>query len=211
MSAFASRWKQLPIAASLIGVVVVLAAAAVYTMSYRQRESYLTGRNFRLLAVLAKQTEGAIDADAHARAAAANSAPSETRTLELADGGARITLVVGTGKARRRESKKVDPILRPVFKTKIGQGAFDTVALAEPGGRLVFAVGRREWEMSSMTLSALLPGQKAADAAPPSEPAAAGKTAAPAKPATAAAAAAPPSNPLFARIAVLDAVVAGVP
>lgn len=210
MSAFTSRWKQLPIAASLLGLAVVSIIAGIYLLSYRQRESYLAGRNFRLLAVLAKQTEGAIDAHAHTRAAALGHATPAIRQLDLADGDARLTLVFAAARKRTAESRNVDAILRPVFEKKIGQGAFDTVALAEPGGRLVFAVGRREWEMRSMTLSALLPGQRGTDRASSSEPAATGKAAPLTSATTRPPAALSENGPAFERIEVRDAVVAGV-
>ncbi len=214
MSAIASRWKQLPIAASFLVVCGVVIVGAIYTVSYRQRESYLTGRNFRLLAVLAQQTESAIDGYSHTRTATLGQSALPTATqIDLTDGQSRLTLVFGTGKKRTIDSQKIGHILRPVFKTKIGQGAFDTLALAEPSGKLVLAVGRREWEMSSMTLSALLPDRKVADGPPASEPGTPRNAAVAGGSPSPATSRAPANAPAisFERITVLDAVVAGVP
>ena len=108
MNAFASRWKELPIAASLLILAVVAVVAAIYLMSFRQRESYLAGRNFRLLAVLARQTDGAINAHAHTRAAARGYAtPSATRHLRVSDGTAWLDLEFEKEKQQRtREEDK---------------------------------------------------------------------------------------------------------
>ena len=146
----------------------------------------------------------------HTRTATLGQSALPTATqIDSTDGQARLSLVFGTGKKRTIDSQKIDHILRPVFKTKIGQGAFDTLALAEPSGKLVLAVGRREWEMSSMTLSALLPDRKVADGLPASEPGTPRNAAVAGGSPTPATSGAPAIS--FERITVLDAVVAGVP
>jgi hypothetical protein len=48
-------------------------------------------------------------------------------------------------------------LLQHVFEPKLRQGAFDTLVLADPNGRVVYAVGRRAEEMSAMSVAALLP------------------------------------------------------
>ena len=118
MSSFASRWKQLPIAASSVVVCGVLVFLAIYIVSYRQRESYLTSRNFRLLEVLAKQTNSAIDGHRHTRAAKLHRAELPTATqLELSDGQARLTLVFGNGKSKKEvDTERIDRSCDPCSK-----------------------------------------------------------------------------------------------
>jgi hypothetical protein len=47
--------------------------------------------------------------------------------------------------------------LGDIFREKLGQGAFDTLALATPDGAVVYAAGRRADELSAMSLATLLP------------------------------------------------------
>lgn len=54
-------WKNWPVAGAVIGMTVVSALAVVYWSSVKDREQYLQSRNFRLLAVLARQTEQLIE------------------------------------------------------------------------------------------------------------------------------------------------------
>jgi hypothetical protein len=206
MSAIASRLRHLPSAASLCVIGVLLAAGAIYVMNFRQRESYLTGRNFRLLAVLAQQAESAIDDHAHARAADLHqpALPTSRRLERVGDQTWWLTLVFDSGRKKTKDPQPADAVLRPIFVGKIGQGAFDTLAVADPHGTLVLAVGRREWEISSMTLRALLedPGEMGEPARPSAVP-----------PGDAPTSSSPqrPPGPTFDRIAMHDAVVAGVP
>ena len=48
-------------------------------------------------------------------------------------------------------------LLGPTFLSKLQQGVFDTLALATPDGRVVFATGRRQQELQSTPLDALIP------------------------------------------------------
>ena len=70
MSSTPSRWKQVPFAASVLVVCGLLVCGAIYLVNYRERDAYIDSRNFRLLGVLAQQTESAIDAHYHTRIAA---------------------------------------------------------------------------------------------------------------------------------------------
>jgi hypothetical protein len=183
----------LPIAASFVVASGLLIFFAIYCQNYRQRDAYITSRNFRLLAVLAKQTESTINDYTH-NIVATQRLPAQPigRRLDLGDGGATLTLVLGSTSTKPPVGT-IDSILGEVFRKKTDQGAFDTLALAEPGGRVAFAVGRRGWEISSTNLSALLPGTEGAGGdLPAKEPASHSKV-------------------LFASIRVLDVVIAGVP
>lgn len=51
----------------------------------------------------------------------------------------------------------VASLLQPTFTSKLHQNVFDTLALATIDGRVVFVTGRREQELQSTTLDALLP------------------------------------------------------
>jgi hypothetical protein len=55
-------WKNWPVRGAVLGIAVVAALAFVYLTSVKDREHYLQSRNFRLLAVIARQTEQLIDA-----------------------------------------------------------------------------------------------------------------------------------------------------
>ena len=108
-------------------------------MNYRERDTYIASRNFRLLAVLAQQTESAIDAHFHTRIAAADHALPLPGALEVGPGpGDRHAL-----QERPTDTKPVAEILKPVFTPKLEQGAYDTLALAMPDGRIAFAAGKR--------------------------------------------------------------------
>ena len=48
-------------------------------------------------------------------------------------------------------------LLEPTFSSKLRQRVFDTLALATPDGRVVFVTGRRQQELQSTPLDALLP------------------------------------------------------
>jgi hypothetical protein len=54
-------WRNWPVRGAVIGIAVVSALAFVYLTNVQDREHYLQSRNFRLLAVLARQTEQLID------------------------------------------------------------------------------------------------------------------------------------------------------
>jgi hypothetical protein len=54
-------WKNWPIRGAVLGIAVVAALGFVYLTSVKDREQYLQSRNFRLVAVLARQTEQLID------------------------------------------------------------------------------------------------------------------------------------------------------
>jgi hypothetical protein len=186
-----SRWTQVPMVASFLVVCGLVAGGAIYLLNYQERDEYITSRNFRLLAVLAQQTKSAIDSHLHTKASGNGVSAAQTSSaLSLSQGRSTIDLYYWASAMFDRTS--VSTILRPVFAPKIDQGAFDTLALATPDGRVAFAVGRREWELSSMNLAVLLADGQAATAA-------------------AAAAAGADDARTFARITVLDAVVAGVP
>ena len=55
-------WKNWPIRGAVLGVAIVAALALVYADNVKDRQQYLQSRNFRLLTVLASQTEQLIDA-----------------------------------------------------------------------------------------------------------------------------------------------------
>ena len=190
MSSTPSRWKQVPFAASVLVVCGLLICGAIYLVNYRERDAYIASRNFRLLAVLAQQTESAIDAHFHTRIATRGTTASPLPgALEVGLGRPAIVMRFKKGPA---DTKPVAEILKPVFAPKLEQGAYDTLALAMPDGRIAFAVGKRQWELGSMNLAMLRPEQPV-----PAEGAAAAAGTAGATP--------------FSRIAVLDAVIAGVP
>jgi len=48
-------------------------------------------------------------------------------------------------------------LLEPTFTSKLRQGVFDTLALATPDGRVIFVTGRRQQELQSTPLDAMLP------------------------------------------------------
>ncbi len=52
-----NAWKNLPVMGAALGVVIVSALGLAYWSNVKDREHYLQSRNFRLLAVLARQTE----------------------------------------------------------------------------------------------------------------------------------------------------------
>ena len=81
MSSTPSRWKQVPFAASVFVVCGLLVCGAIYLVSYRERDAYLASRNFRLLAVLAQQTEAAIKAQFHTAMAARGATDSQSRAV----------------------------------------------------------------------------------------------------------------------------------
>src|SRR5262245_56472389 len=54
-------WRNWPITGAVLGIAIVSALALVYWSNVTDREHYLQSRNFRLLAVLARQTEQLID------------------------------------------------------------------------------------------------------------------------------------------------------
>lgn len=55
-------WKNWPIRGAVVGVALVAALGFIYRNSVNDREHYLESRNFRLLSVVARQTEQLIDA-----------------------------------------------------------------------------------------------------------------------------------------------------
>src|SRR5262245_42318780 len=192
MSVMAGRWKPLPTAASFLVTCGLLTGGAIYLVNYWDRDAYLTSRNFRLLAVLAKQTEAAIDSHSNTEASKRGTARSQLkRVLRVGEGRPTITLR-DLHRTEKDTATPVGQILTQVFAPKTNQGAFDTLALATTDGHVVFAVGLREWELNSMSLAALLPERPALpapDKLPPSS--------------------IPPAN-AFTRIAVLDSIVAGM-
>jgi hypothetical protein len=190
MGAIAIRWKHVPTAASFLVICGLVIGGAIYLINYWDRDAYLTSRNFRLLAVLAKQTEGAIEGHVYTKAARLGHPPSQlTPLLRVGKGRPEITLSLDI--KRDVDTTGVAQIVTLVFAPKIDQGAFDTLALATTDGRVVFAIGRREWELNSMNLALLLPDRPV--------PAASDKPIASPNPQASA----------FTRIAVLDAIVAG--
>lgn len=56
-----NAWKNLPITGAALAIAVVLVLGLIYWLNVQDREHYLRGRNFRLLAVLARQTEQLFD------------------------------------------------------------------------------------------------------------------------------------------------------
>ena len=54
-------WKNWPIRGAVLGIAVVAALGFIYRDNVKDREHYLQSRNFRLLAVIARQTEQLID------------------------------------------------------------------------------------------------------------------------------------------------------
>ena len=84
---------------------VCSSAAAIYLVNYRERDAYITSRNFRLLAVLAQQTESAIDAHFHTRKAARGN-PALTGALEVGPGRPAIVMRFKKGPP---DSKPVRP------------------------------------------------------------------------------------------------------
>lgn len=54
-------WKNWPVTGSVLGVAIVSGLGLLYWSNVADREHYLQSRNFRLLAVLARQTEQLID------------------------------------------------------------------------------------------------------------------------------------------------------
>ena len=52
-----NAWKNWPVMGAALGVVIVSALGLAYWSNVKDREHYLQSRNFRLLAVLARQTE----------------------------------------------------------------------------------------------------------------------------------------------------------
>ena len=141
MSSTPSRWKQVPFAASVLVVCGLMVCGAIYLVNYRERDAYIASRNFRLLAVLAQQTESAIDAHFHTRMAARGARHRQLPgALEVGLGRPAIVLRFKKGPA---DTKPVAEILKPVFTPKLEQGAYDTLALAMPDGRIAFAAGKR--------------------------------------------------------------------
>ena len=55
-------WKNWPIRGAVLGIAVVAALGFIYRDNVKDCEHYLQSRNFRLLAVIARQTEQLIDA-----------------------------------------------------------------------------------------------------------------------------------------------------
>lgn len=55
-------WKNWPVRGAVLGIAVVAALGLVYADNVKDRQQYLESRNFRLLTVLASQTEQLIDA-----------------------------------------------------------------------------------------------------------------------------------------------------
>lgn len=56
-----SSWKNLPITGAVLAIAILSAAGVVYWSNVADREQYLQSRNFRLLSVLARQTESLMD------------------------------------------------------------------------------------------------------------------------------------------------------
>ena len=50
-------WKNWPVMGGLLGTIAVAAIGLAYWSNVQDRERYLQSRNFRLLAVLARQAE----------------------------------------------------------------------------------------------------------------------------------------------------------
>ncbi len=203
MTLRADALKSLPVAGALLSLAALAALGLAYWGSVVDRQHYLQSRNFRLLAVLASQTENLIDNRARIfrDAMAAAAAPSEDSTLKDWLAGAVSSLreanlldpaiespaaapsevqaalpgyrpsVTGDGAALRIAFRPPDPktlpavsmrvpaaaVLDGIFTPKLRQGAFDTLVLATPSGRVVYAAGRRANEMHAMTLAALVP------------------------------------------------------
>ncbi|HTM33742.1 MAG TPA: cache domain-containing protein [Vicinamibacterales bacterium] len=208
MSTLASQLRQLPKTAPFLVICGVLVGGGFYLMSFQERQGYLASRDFRLLAVLARQTEDVLNVYAHTPASGNRVASSPTVALETAaQGHTKPTVGLGVNGARTNQ-RQLSDLLRPVFAPKIDQGAFDTLALATRSGKVVLAAGRREWEIGSMELAALLPNASQLRA-PMAEANAAGKSGSSGNSQPVGTAAAGVGE-AFDRIAVKDAIVAGV-
>ena len=103
MSSTPSRWKQVPFAASVLVVCGLFVCGAIYLVNYRERDAYLTSRNFRLLAVLAQQTESAIDAHFHTRNGRPRQPDSDRRLSRWVPDARRSSCV--SRRARRTPSR----------------------------------------------------------------------------------------------------------
>lgn len=78
----------------------------------------------------------------------ADGSRSRLRVDVVADGNAEAVLTARVPLAT---------LLEATFRSKLQQGVFDTLALATPDGRVVFVTGRRQQELQSTPLDAMLP------------------------------------------------------
>jgi hypothetical protein len=148
MSNLSSRLRQLPFAAALLAIGTLTVCGTVYLVTYQNKLGYLTSRDLRLLALLGSQTEDQL---------------SDTAT-KAGRGGNKVVLrwVNADGPAIAFQDSahplsRLDGVIAGLFRSKIEQGVFDTLAFATPEGQVAFATGARERELQGMDLAALLP------------------------------------------------------
>ena len=164
--------KNLPFAAAFLVVGVVMASGLIYWTNIQQQQRYLTSRNFRLLSVLAAQTEDVLsdrkqleEAKLKPSGTPQSAAPQQDKTpaarvpFHLVMRGGSYALHV-TLKDSDEQVLSIKEMLEPVFEPKINQGAFDTLAFATREGQVVFAAGRHQRELQTVDLDALLPESK---------------------------------------------------
>jgi hypothetical protein len=159
-------FRNLPFAGALVLMVTLAALGAVYWNNVQEQERYLSSRNFRLLSVLANQTQNLLQTRARilmdrVRADSGNGgADRASHRVAFSGDGPWLRVAwhsdQGAGERpvieRRLEAKDV---LDEIFGPKLRQGAFDTLALATRDGQVVFAMGRRSTELHVTTLAAL--------------------------------------------------------
>jgi len=196
MKLTANAFRQLRFTGVLLLMVVVTAAAGVYWSSFQQQRRYLISRDFRLLTVLANQTENLLDGAARMFQGILGNGPTTSASLEqwvkdarpsvpiLRDvklgevhattaktpSTARFTIMPDAPRTRLRldlravdgdapvvtVSVSVATLLGPTFTSKLRQGVFDTLVFATRDGRVAFATGKRQQELQSAPLAAVL-------------------------------------------------------